>query len=156
VNCLTLDSRAQWHRGPELLEGIGVVMQMHQIRYFLALCEECNFTRAAKRSGVSQPSLTNAIGALERELGGALFHRKPLIALTALGFAMQPYLRRIAETADHARETAQAFVLVASMDSGLMPHSELKPPGISVELTRSPGTGIASAQLIARLLPTTS
>jgi DNA-binding transcriptional LysR family regulator len=51
-------------------------MQMHQIRYFLALCEERNFTRAAKRSGISQPSLTSAISAFERELGGALFHRK--------------------------------------------------------------------------------
>jgi LysR family transcriptional regulator, hydrogen peroxide-inducible genes activator len=89
-------------------------MQMHQIRYFLALCEECNFTRAAKRSGISQPSLTNAISALERELGGALFQRKPFIALTALGHAMQPYLRRIAETADHARDAAQAFVRVAT------------------------------------------
>ena len=58
-------------------------MQMHQIRYFLALCEERNFTRAAKRSGVAQPSLTNAILALERELGGRLFQRKPAIALTA-------------------------------------------------------------------------
>jgi DNA-binding transcriptional LysR family regulator len=36
-------------------------MQMHQIRYFLALCEERSFTRAAKRCGISQPSLTNAI-----------------------------------------------------------------------------------------------
>ena len=89
-------------------------MQMHQIRYFLALCEECNFTRAAKRSGISQPSLTNAISALERELGGALFQRKPFIALTALGHAMQPYLRRIAETADHAREAAQSFVRMAT------------------------------------------
>ena len=60
-------------------------MQMHQIRYFLALCEERNFTRAARRCGVSQPSLTNAIIGLERELGGALFQRKPLIALTVLG-----------------------------------------------------------------------
>jgi DNA-binding transcriptional LysR family regulator len=101
---------------------------MHQIRYFLALCEECNFTRAAKRSGVSQPSLTNAIGVLERELGGALFHRKPLIALTALGLAMQPYLRRIAETADHARETAQAFVRVTPVDSGLPLHAEPSHP----------------------------
>jgi DNA-binding transcriptional LysR family regulator len=85
-------------------------MQMHQIRYFLALCEELSFTRAAKRSGVSQPSLTNAISALERELGGALFQRRPLIALTELGRAMQPYLSRIAQTADHAREAAQALV----------------------------------------------
>jgi hypothetical protein len=63
-------------------------MQMHQIRYFLALCEERNFTRAAKRCGVSQPSLTNAIIALEQELGGALFQRKPLVSLTVLGDAV--------------------------------------------------------------------
>jgi len=87
-------------------------MQMHQIRYFLALCEELSFTRAAKRSGVSQPSLTNAIGALERELGGTLFQRRPFIALTVLGRAMHPYLYRIAQTADHAREAAQALVQV--------------------------------------------
>jgi LysR family hydrogen peroxide-inducible transcriptional activator len=41
-------------------------MQMHKIRYFLALCEQRSFTRAAGRSGISQPSLTNAIGALEK------------------------------------------------------------------------------------------
>ena len=85
-------------------------MQLHQIRYFLALCAEGNFTRAARRSGVSQPSLTNAISALERQLGGALFERKPAVALTALGRAMQPYLSRIAQEADHAREAAQALV----------------------------------------------
>jgi len=50
-------------------------MQMQQIRYFLALCEERSFTRAAKRCGVSQPSLTNAIIRLEQKLGGALFRR---------------------------------------------------------------------------------
>ena len=38
-------------------------MQMHQIRYFLALCEERNFTRAARRSGVSQTSLISGISA---------------------------------------------------------------------------------------------
>lgn len=88
-------------------------MQMHQIRYFLSLCEECNFTRAAKRSGVTQPSLTNAIGALERELGGPLFHRRPLVALTTLGTAIRPYFSRIAENAEHAREAAQALIAPA-------------------------------------------
>ena len=92
-------------------------MQMHQIRYFLALCEELSFTRAAKRSGVSQPSLTNAIIALERELGGTLFQRKPLIALTALGHAILPYLTTIAQNADHARQAAQALVDVRSANS---------------------------------------
>jgi LysR family transcriptional regulator, hydrogen peroxide-inducible genes activator len=84
-------------------------MQMQHIRYFLALCEERSFTRAAKRCGISQPSLTNAIMALERELGGALFQRKPLVALTALGHSVHPYLDRIAENAAHAREAAQAM-----------------------------------------------
>jgi len=80
---------------------------MQQVHYFLALCEEFNFTRAARRCGVSQPSLTTAIGALERELGGALFHRKPSIALTALGRMVRPYLDEIARNADQAREVAR-------------------------------------------------
>src|SRR5215471_10972481 len=84
-------------------------MQMHQVGYFLALCEELNFTRAARRCGISQPSLTTAIGALERELGGALFSRKPSIALTGLGRMVRPYLGEIARNADHAREIARTL-----------------------------------------------
>jgi LysR family transcriptional regulator, hydrogen peroxide-inducible genes activator len=82
---------------------------MHQVRYFLALCEELNFTRAARRCGVSQPSLTTAISALERDLDGALFHRKPSIALTGLGRMVRPYLDEIARNADHARAVARAL-----------------------------------------------
>ena len=84
-------------------------MQMHQVGYFLALCEELSFTRAARRCGVSQPSLTTAIGALERDLGGALFHRKPSIALTGLGCMVRPYLDEIARNADHVREVARTL-----------------------------------------------
>ena len=94
-------------------------MQMHQIRYFLALCEERNITRAAKRSGISQPSLTNAISALEHELGGALFHRKPIITMTALGHAIYPYMQQIAQTADQALQAAQAFRVNASMERAM-------------------------------------
>ena len=101
-------------------------MQMHQIRYFLALCEERNFTRAAKRCGVSQPSLTNAIIALEQELGAALFQRKPLIALTVLGHAVHPYFDRIVQNVDQARETAEATADVRWSTS--MP---LQPSGLS-------------------------
>ena len=85
-------------------------MEMHQIRYFLALSSELHFTRAAKRCGVSQLSLTNAINALESQVGGALFQRKPRVALTALGSAIEPYLRQIAQTVDDARKTAQRLV----------------------------------------------
>src|SRR5262249_54475960 len=54
-----------------------IIMQMQQVGYFLTLCEELNFPRAARRCGVSQPSLTTAIGPLERELVGSLFYRNP-------------------------------------------------------------------------------
>ena len=91
-------------------------MQMHQIRYFLALCDERNFTRAARRSGVSQPSLTNAIGGLERELGGALFVRRPVVALTPLGHAVRPYLSLVAQNADRAQ--AAARLLIGTRASG--------------------------------------
>jgi LysR family transcriptional regulator, hydrogen peroxide-inducible genes activator len=94
------------------IDAAGVGVEMHQIRYFLALCEERSFTRAARQCGISQPSLTNAIIRLEQELGGALFERKPAIAPTVLGHAVHPYLQRIAENADLARGTVQALVNV--------------------------------------------
>jgi DNA-binding transcriptional LysR family regulator len=85
-------------------------MQIQQVQYFLALCEELNFSRAARRRGVSQPSLSTAISALERELGGALFHRKPSIALTELGRVVRPYLDEIVRNADHAHEVARTLM----------------------------------------------
>src|SRR5262245_5699344 len=84
-------------------------MQMHQVGYFLALCEELNFTRAARRCGISQPSLTNAIGALERDLGGALFNRKPSIALTGLGRMVRPYLDETGRNAHHVPDVARTL-----------------------------------------------
>jgi LysR family hydrogen peroxide-inducible transcriptional activator len=100
-------------------------MKMHQIRYFLALCEERSFTWAARQCGISQPSLTNAIIRLEQELGGALFERKPTIDLTVLGHAVHPYLQRIAENVDLARGTAQALVNVRLAVHGATPVEQL-------------------------------
>src|SRR5947207_1625857 len=51
---------------------VGDCMELRHIRYFLALLEEQNFTRAAKRCRVAQPSVTNAIHRLERHVGGKL------------------------------------------------------------------------------------
>ena len=48
-------------------------MEMHQVRYFLAVAQELNFSRAAEKCNVSQPSLSRAIQQLEGELGGPLF-----------------------------------------------------------------------------------
>jgi DNA-binding transcriptional LysR family regulator len=69
-------------------------MEVRQIIYFLTLCEELHFTRAARRCGVTQPSLTNGIRLLEREFGAPLFHRKPRPRLSDLGIAVRPELER--------------------------------------------------------------
>src|SRR2546429_8839626 len=75
-------------------------MTPSQLRYFLVLCETKNFTRAAHRCAVSQPSLTDAIKALEDELGGALFFRRPQVQLTTLGRALRPHFRSIVKAID--------------------------------------------------------
>jgi LysR family transcriptional regulator, hydrogen peroxide-inducible genes activator len=86
-------------------------MEMHQIRYFLALCEELNFTRAAEKCHVAQPSLTRAIKLLEEELGGALFHRdRSRTHLSELGRVMRPYLEETYQQSRHAREVAARFI----------------------------------------------
>ncbi|MDZ4791642.1 MAG: LysR family transcriptional regulator [Hyphomicrobiales bacterium] len=51
-------------------------MEMHQVRYFLTLCDTLNFTRASEQCNVSQPSLSRAIRLLEEEFGGPLLYRE--------------------------------------------------------------------------------
>ncbi|NVJ19710.1 LysR family transcriptional regulator [Myxococcus sp. AM011] len=71
-------------------------MEMHQVRYFLAVAETHSFTRAAERCHVAQPTLTAAIKKLEGELGGPLLLRDRSGAkLTPLGRQVLPRLQRI-------------------------------------------------------------
>ena len=91
-------------------------MEMHQVRYFLALCEERNFTRAAKRCGVAQPSLTRAIKRLEEELGGSLFDRdRANNRLSDLGILVRPELARIDQSATEAKRKAAKFLTARSV-----------------------------------------
>ena len=85
-------------------------MEMHQIRYFLALSETLNFTKAAEQCNVAQPSLTRAIHSLEIELGGELLRReRSLSHLTELGERMVPLMRQCYETAIAAKTVAQSM-----------------------------------------------
>ena len=85
-------------------------MEMHQVRYFLAAAAELNFTKAAEKCNVSQPSLTRAIKQLEGELGGDLFRReRPQAQLTDLGERMHPLMKQIYDGALGARSLASSI-----------------------------------------------
>ena len=85
-------------------------MEMQHVRYFLATASELNFTRAAERCDVTQPSLTRAIRHLEDELGGDLFRReRPQAQLTELGQRMHPMLKQCYESALGVRSLAAAI-----------------------------------------------
>jgi len=86
-------------------------MTLNQIRYFLAACETLNFTRAAHRCNVAQPSLTRAIKSLEYELAGQLFIRRsggP--TLTRLGEEIRRDLTQVLCHVKAARTTADGWI----------------------------------------------
>lgn len=85
-------------------------MEMHQVRYFLAVSREFNFTRAAAACRVSQPALTRAIKLLEDEFGGELFRReRRLTHLTELGQRMMPILQSCEDSASSAKALAKSM-----------------------------------------------
>ena len=85
-------------------------MEINQVRYFLTLCRELNFTRAAELCHVSQPALTKAIKTLEDELGGELFRReRGNTHLTDLGRLVKPHFEQIFASTETAREEALSF-----------------------------------------------
>jgi LysR family transcriptional regulator, hydrogen peroxide-inducible genes activator len=82
-------------------------MEMHQLRYVVAVARARNFSRAAEQCHVSQPSLSQQIQKLEEELGERLFDRmKREAKLTAHGEAFLPRALRILEEVDLARREA--------------------------------------------------
>jgi DNA-binding transcriptional LysR family regulator len=107
-------------------------MNLRQIAYLLAVVEEGSFTRAAQRLSVAQPSLSQQIRALERELGGPLLERLPSgVQLTEAGRAFLPEARAAASHAARAAEAARTtlgapgrqleLATVTSMAVGILP-----------------------------------
>lgn len=138
-------------------------MEMHQVRYFLAVARVLNFTRAAEECHVAQPSLTRAIKQLEAELGGDLFRReRNLTHLTDLGHRMLPMLQQCYESALTAKSLAQSIKsgAVAPLAIGLSLAVEITLiisfitelvralPGLELRFLR--GTGPEIAELLKR------
>lgn len=97
-------------------------MELRQLEHFVALAEERHFTRAAKRTLISQSGLSASIRALERELGGVLFTRNTRsVDLTETGRALLTEARRTLASAAAAREAVAAVqgVLRGNLAVGL-------------------------------------
>src|SRR5262249_1670981 len=100
------------------------LMELYQIRYFVALCETLNFARAAERCNVSQPSLTRAVQKLEQELGGSLIHReRRLTHLTELGELVRPMLKEVLSHTERTKTAANWHLSgrKAVLQLGIMP-----------------------------------
>ncbi|MFE6888699.1 LysR substrate-binding domain-containing protein [Streptomyces sp. NPDC057694] len=109
-------------------------MDVHgrDLRYFTAVADELNFTRAAERLYVSQPALSKQIRALERQLGAELFVRdRRTVRLTGVGEALLPHARALLAAWESAEDdvrrarTAERNALVVGMSTspgrGLLP-----------------------------------
>ena len=79
-------------------------MEIHQLRYFVAVADEGSFSRAATKVRVAQPSLSQQIRKLEAELGQPLFDRLPRsVVLTEAGRCLIDYARQILASIGDAR-----------------------------------------------------
>ncbi|HEX4225046.1 MAG TPA: LysR substrate-binding domain-containing protein [Pseudonocardiaceae bacterium] len=80
-------------------------LELREFRYFIAVAEELNFTRAAERLGIAQPPLSSAIGKIERRLGFTLLVRTSRqVSLTPAGQVLLEQGRLTVETANAAVE----------------------------------------------------
>lgn len=132
-------------------------IELHQLRYFVAVAEDLHFTRAADRLGVAQPSVSSQIRRLEADLGDTLFDRSPAgVALTQAGEVLLPLARRILadveEAAVQVREVGAigrgrlALGATPSLLTGLLPdvlaRYHAAHPGVRVGLFEEGSLGL--------------
>jgi DNA-binding transcriptional LysR family regulator len=92
-------------------------MNLRQLACFVAIVEEGSFTRAARRVGITQPSLSQHVRSLEEELGGAVLERLPRgVALTPAGRTLLPEARAALRAVERGRRGARAALALESGD----------------------------------------
>jgi DNA-binding transcriptional LysR family regulator len=140
-------------------------LELRDLRYFLAVAEELNFTRAAERLHLAQQALSAAVRRLEADLGVQLFTRSTRhVALTAAGEALVEAARHVLESAAEAVDQATragrgrtgrliiGFSTAAGsvpMVRGLIRRFARSAPGVDIRLVEhdfsDPTAGLASA-----------
>jgi DNA-binding transcriptional LysR family regulator len=89
-------------------------MNVRQLECFVAVVDEGSFTRAARRVGISQPSLSQHIRALEAEVEGPVFNRLPRgVSLTPAGRTLLPEARVAVRAVERGLREARSTVAVA-------------------------------------------
>ena len=126
-------------------------MELHQLRYFVRVAETLNFTRAADHLAIAQPSLSQQIRKLERELGFALFERGPAaVRLTADGDQFLPYARAALARVQEATLVAQEIrgVRRGQVTIGVSPiaGARLLPPLVRATREHYPGIAVQTRE----------
>jgi DNA-binding transcriptional LysR family regulator len=121
-----------------------------QLEYFLAVVDHDGFRRAAQKLHLAQPSLSQAIAALERELGVLLFHRTGRrVVLTPAGVEMIGPARQVMRDLQTARATMDAVKGVARgrVELVTMPSPGIEPFGSLTRMftRRHPGVTVSAA-----------
>lgn len=91
-------------------------MELKQLQYFMAICEELHFTRAAEKMGVSAPNISQQIRRLEEELGVLLFDRVgKTIVLTDAGAILREHGAAVFR---HLQQAGDAIADLKQMQGG--------------------------------------
>ncbi|WP_436757630.1 LysR family transcriptional regulator [Streptosporangium sp. V21-05] len=121
-------------------------MELRQLRYFVAVAEELHFGRAAARSRIAGPSLSQQIKGLERDLGVRLFDRdRRSVAMTPAGRALLAQARAVLEQADELRRSAAGLAATEPVRLG---HVGWLPPGLAARVS-----GVAQLHVDAWIMP---
>jgi LysR family transcriptional regulator, cyn operon transcriptional activator len=144
--------------GLRVVRASSVSMELRHLRYFDALAETLNFTRAAERLHVTQSTLSHQIRQLEDELGAELFDRSTRhVRLTEAGELLRSYTTPALEQIDrglHALRPDTADPLQGSLRLGTT-HSfgtRLVPMCVANFLVQAPGTVVSVQELSARAI----
>jgi DNA-binding transcriptional LysR family regulator len=122
------------------------LVELRQLRYFVAVAEELNFGRAAERLHIAGPSLSQQIKALERDLRVQLFDRdRRSVVLTACGAALLPKVRELLAQADELRRQAAGLSASESVRLGYV---SWRPPDLAERTV-----GVAHLRVDAWVLP---
>jgi DNA-binding transcriptional LysR family regulator len=124
-------------------------MELRQLEYFVAVAEEANFTRAARRISVAQPAISAQIQRLERELGQLLLDRsRRVVRLTAAGEAALPFAKaalaavaNVQRTVEEVTDVVRGTVTIGTVGThnvdipGLLADFHADHPAVEITLT---------------------